>query len=170
MNAATTLGNNRKALNMTEEEVKELFNRYAALKIKWTAIAAQAQKEIDVINQRCADEKKPFEAEMELIREDIERYTLVNRTKYETKRSISTPKGKIKLKLTSSVEILDEQKVIEYSDKNELTLYKNKKNIDKNAVKNYVELTQKEVPGARVISGDSVSLDVDKKLIDEATK
>jgi len=155
---------------MTLGDADATFDKMAVAEIAVTKIAARFELAIAKLKAKAAELIAPHQKICDEEWDKLSKFIISHAHLFQDPRSRKTSYGSYGLRAgKASVEISDEDKVIEFADRHQLDLYATSYVIDKNAVKG--ELAKGKVPGASLKpAADEVFGKVEKRLIDDAKK
>jgi phage host-nuclease inhibitor protein Gam len=167
--AVTRISDNREFESATVAEADKKFEELAHLEIGIKAKKAMAEKKIADIKSKLAAQVDDVVDEYNELLKWLNGYILANKDRFAKPRMRKTEFGKYGLRTATKLNISDEQKVIESSDRLGLALYETKKSIIKKAVERAIA-DGKKISGAKIISGDIAGFNVSKELLEAELK
>ena len=165
----TRISDNREFESASVEEADKKFKQLALLEIGIKLKKLMTDKKIAALKSKLVDDLEEVTEDYGKLKDWLNRYILANKGRFAKPRMRKTEFGKYGLRTATSLQISDEQKVIESSDKLGLALYETKKAIAKKAVERAIA-EGKEIKGAKIISGDVVGFNVSKELLEAKLK
>ena len=162
---ATRLADPREIDAMTADQADELFAELAQAQIRAWKIQAAAEKKIADIKAKCQDDAAEDLKAVKDREARLTSYILAHRERFARPRQRQTPYGKYGLRTATKLEVADEDALIDLSNENGLGLTAVAVKIDKAAVSRAIADGIDLKGLAQIVSGDTASYDVDKKLL-----
>jgi phage host-nuclease inhibitor protein Gam len=162
------LNDNRKYVAMTVEEADRTFALIATLTIDVERISAGYDKRVIALQSECQEKTAPLKERITALEKELTDYINAHPERFEKPRARQLAQGKYGMqKNAPTVEITDENAIIEFSDEEGLYLYSKVVKINKDAIKNAIE-SKIEVPGASLKGGERSFYSIAKTLLEEA--
>jgi len=155
---------------LTPADADFLFASMAELQIKRVKILARFDLAATRLKAKAEELTKDIKEDEDKVYNRLAIYIQSHDSLFQDPRKRKTPYGSYGLESgKAKTEITDEAKVIEFSDANDLNLYKVENVIDVAAVAK--ELETGKVPGAKHIDGqEKIVAKVEKKLLEKAER
>lgn len=166
---ATRLNDDRESQQMTVEQADSLFARLAVLDARIKRAAAETDQKIAALKKSYEERTAEDADQARQLAEELKGYISAHRDRFVKPRQRKTPFGQYGLRTATETRILDEQLVMEFSDKRDLGLYSVIRKIDKTAVGKAIA-EYGEVAGAKLVSGDVASYTVAKSVLEQQSK
>lgn len=161
------LSDSRDFAAMTEAEADKLFNDYARLVLRETAIAAKADQDAAKIHQEAGAKIKPLREDAEAIKLKIERYITAHPERFASPRYRKTVLGRYGMQSVAGRFNIDDETVLDWAVRNRRhDLYVVTRKLIVAAIKDEVAKGA-EIPGVtQQPAGERINISINQNAVD----